>query len=198
MVRTTPDVARRRAHVPPPRPKPPRPETSPAAAPTPPFTPTRIRGEEGKREASVPSRPASATSCFSPETARPQGGVSRPTGRQHRRHHPDDATPAQHQGVRAAPRAAHRANQADTDDKEGLGGWRRRAPVGRHAQGEGRAVGSPPDRPCHHMRGQNCRPERLWTAPPRRLQPSRRVRNVSMARPSVLETVLHTRFPVRS
>jgi hypothetical protein len=149
VVRTTPDVARRRAHVPPPRPKPPRPETSPAAAPTPPFTPTRIRGEEGKREASVPSRPASATSCFSPETARPQGGVSRPTGRQHRRHHPDDATPAQHQGVRAAPRAAHRANQADTDDKEGLGGWRRRAPVGRHAQGEGRAVGSPPDRPCH-------------------------------------------------
>jgi hypothetical protein len=102
------------------------------------------------------------------------------------------------QGVRAAPRAAHRANQADTDDKEGLGGWRRRAPVGRHAQGEGRAVGIPPDRPCHHMRGQNCRPERLWTAPPRRLQPSRRVRNVSMARLRVFEAVLRTHFPVRS
>jgi hypothetical protein len=50
------------------------PKTCPAPASPAPFTPTRIRGEEGKREASVPSRPASATSCFSPETARPQGG----------------------------------------------------------------------------------------------------------------------------
>jgi hypothetical protein len=195
VVRTTPDVARRRAHVPPPRPKPPRPETSPAAAPTPPFTPTRIRGEEGKREASVPSRPASATSCFSPETARPQGGVSRPTGRQHRRHHLDDATPAQHQGVRAAPRAAHRANQADTDDKEGLGGWRRRAPVGRHAHGEGRAVGSPPDRPCHHMRGQNCHPERLWTAPPRRVRNLGLVCHTSVNCLWALEAVMHAGVP---
>ena len=161
MVRTTPDVARRRAHVPPPRPKPPRPETSPAAAPTPPFTPTRIRGEEGKREASAPSRPASATSCFSLETARPQGGASRPIGRQHRRPHLDDPAHAQRQGVRTAPQTAHRTKQAETDDKEGQDRRHRRAPVQPDAHSEGRAVCSPPDPPRHHLRAPFCRPERL-------------------------------------
>ena len=197
MVRTTPYAARRRPHVPPACPTPLRPEIPTAPAPTPPFTPIRIRGKEGKREASVPSRPASATSCFSPETARPQGGVSRPTGRQHRRHHPDDATPAQHQGVRAAPRAAHRANQADTDDKEGQDRWRRRAPVGPGAHDEGRAVCSPPDRPCHHLRPPFSRPERLWTAPPRQLQLPRRVCTLFVGCLSGWEAGPGAYFPVR-
>ena len=118
-------------------------------------------GEEGKREGSAPSRPAAATSCFSLETARPQGGASRPIGRQHRRPHLDDPAHAQRQGVRTAPQTAPTTNHTDTDDKEGLGGWRRQAPVGRHAHSEGRAVCSPPDPPRHHLRAPFCRPERL-------------------------------------
>jgi hypothetical protein len=167
VVRTTPDAARRRAHVPPACPKPLRPETCPVPASPAPFTTAVMAVHGGKREASVPTHQPSATSCLALQTASREGPASRPIGRQHRQHHLDDAAPAQHQGVSAAPQAAHRANQADTDDKEGLGGWRRRAPVGRHAQGEGRAVCSPYYLTCHHMQAQNCRPERLWTAPPR-------------------------------
>jgi hypothetical protein len=167
VVRTTPDAARRRPHVPPPCPKPLQPKTCPAPASPAPFTPAVMAVDGGKREGSVPAHQPSATSCLARATARPEGGDSRPIGRQHRRHHLDGPAPAQHQGVEQSAWAAHRANQDATDDKEGLGGWRRRAPVGRHAQGEGRAVCSPYYLTCHHMRAQNCRPERLWTAPPR-------------------------------
>jgi hypothetical protein len=191
VVRTTPDVARRRPHVPPPCPTPPRPETPPAPASPAPFTPAVMAVHGGKREASVPAHQPSATSCLARETARPEGGDSRPIGRQHRRLHLDGPAPAQRQGVRAALRAAHRANQADTEDKKGLGGWRRRAPVGRHAQGEGRAVPRPHYLTCHHMRGQNCRPERLWTAPPRRVRNLGLVCHTSANCLSALEAVMH-------
>ena len=110
VVRTTPDAARRRPHVPPPCPKPLRPETCPAPASPAPFTTAVMAVDGRKREASVPTHQPSATSCLARETARPEGGDSRPIGRQRRRHHLDDAAPAQHQGVRAAPWAAHRAN----------------------------------------------------------------------------------------
>ena len=123
--------------------------------------PTRIRGEEGKREGSAPSRPASATSCFSLETARPQGGASRPIGRQHRRPHLDDPAHAQRQGVRTAPQTAPTTNHTETDDKEGQDRRHRRAPVRPDVHHEGRAVCSPPDPPRHHLRAPFCRPERL-------------------------------------
>ena len=157
--------------------------------------PRRNGGSGGKREGSAPARQSSATSCLARATALPEGGGSRPIGRQHRRHHLDDAAPAQHQGVRAAPRAAHRANQADTDDKEGQDRWRRRAPVGPDAHDEGRAVCSPPDRPCHHLRPPFSCPERLWTAPPRRVRNLGRVCHTSVNCLWALEAVMHAGVP---
>ena len=114
-----------------------------------------------KREGSAPTHQPSATSCLALETASPEGPASRPIGRQHRRPHLDDPAHAQRQGVRTAPQTAPTTNHTETDDKEGQDRWHRRAPVGPDVHHECRAVYSPPDPPCHHLRAPFCRPERL-------------------------------------